>query len=57
MMLWTAPRPARECHEGGSGQGSYGPEEPVMEVTTIGLDPAKSAFQVRGVDAEVSAVR
>ena len=27
------------------------PEELVMEVTTIGLDIAKSVFQVHGVDA------
>src|SRR6478609_9671510 len=52
LMLWTAPPPARECH----GCGCLRPhdsQEPLMQtVTTIGLDIAKSVFQVHGIDAE-----
>ena len=37
MMLWTAPPPPRKYS--------------MQAVTTVGLDIAKSVFQVHGVDA------
>src|ERR1017187_3076032 len=53
LMLWTAPPPGRECHECGCCYGPHNLEEPSMHtITTIGLDIAKSVFQVHGVDAE-----
>jgi transposase len=37
----------------GAVKGSHDSEEPIMQaVTTIGLDIAKSVFQVHGIDAE-----
>ena len=53
MMLWTAPPPANGC------QGSvvrltlprFGGAN-LQTVTTIGLDIAKSVFQMHGIDAE-----
>src|SRR6266540_1559125 len=52
LMLWTAPPPARKCHGCGCCEGPHDSEEPHMQtVTTIGLDIAKSVFQVHGVDA------
>src|ERR1700745_1335115 len=51
-MLWTAPPPARKCHACGCCEGPHDSEEPNMQaVTTIGLDIAKSVFQVHGIDA------
>src|SRR6516165_3182413 len=51
-MLWTAPPPARECHGSGGWSGSHDSEEPNMQtIKTIGLDIAKSVFQVHGIDA------
>ena len=51
-MLWTAPPLARECHHVGAAEAPRDSEEPDMQsVTTIGLDIAKSLFQVDGVDA------
>src|SRR4029450_13656879 len=51
-MLWTAPPPARQCHGYGCCLRPHGSEEPHMQtVTTIGLDIAKSVFQIHGVDA------
>jgi len=49
-MLWTAPRPARECH------GWVLVMIPRFERATqckrsIGFDIAKSVFQVHGIDA------
>src|SRR5512141_3001695 len=53
LMLWTAPPPARECHESGVLLRPHNLEEPSMQtITTIGLDIAKSVFQVHGVDAD-----
>src|SRR5512147_336276 len=52
-MLWTAPPPARECHECGRCLRPHYLEEPNMQtITTVGLDIAKSVFQVHGVDAQ-----
>src|SRR5581483_7247149 len=51
LMLWTAPPPARECHGCGCFCGPHDSEELSMQtITTIGLDIAKSVFQVHGVD-------
>src|SRR6516162_3921065 len=51
-MLWTALPPARKCHGGGCRWGDHDSEEAGMQaVSTIGLDIAKSVFQVHGVDA------
>src|SRR6202790_73265 len=50
-MLWTAPSPARKCHGSGRRWGDHDSEEADMQaVTTIGLDIAKSVFQVHGID-------
>src|SRR5258708_24157354 len=50
-MLWTASSPARKCHGSGRRWGDHDSEEGSMQlVTTIGLDIAKSVFQVHGVD-------
>ncbi len=53
MMLWTAPPLAPECHECGVllRLPRLGGELPMQAITTIGLDIAKSVFQVHGVDA------
>src|SRR6202451_2242530 len=52
LMLWTAPPPARQCHVCGRCESSHDSEEPNMQaITTLGLDIAKSVFQVHGVDA------
>src|SRR5262245_37809662 len=52
MMLWTAPPPARKCQRSGCCYWTHDSEEPNMQrVTTIGLDIAKSVFQVHGIDA------
>src|SRR5450631_2017120 len=51
-MLWTAPPPAHRCHGYGGCLGSHDSEERAMQmITTVGLDIAKSVFQVHGVDA------
>src|SRR6202051_5062690 len=51
-MLWTAPPPAQACPGGGRCEGADGSKERAMQmITTIGLDLAKSVFQVHGVDA------
>jgi transposase len=54
VTQWTAPPPARECHECGCLLRPHDSE--VQTVTTIGLDIAKSVFQVHGVDAAGQAV-
>src|SRR5829696_6852235 len=52
-MLWTAHPRARERHGTGGNRSSHDSEEPSMQtITTIGLDIAKSVFQVHGVDAD-----
>src|SRR6202045_3988462 len=52
MMLWTAPPPARECHRCGAVSAPMIRRSQIMQtITTIGLDIAKSVFQVHGVDA------
>jgi hypothetical protein len=52
LMLWTAPPPAREAKDVGAVKGSHDSEElPMQSITTVGLDIAKSVFQVHGVDA------
>ena len=51
LMPWTAPPPARECHGCGCWQGPHNSKVPNMQaITTLGLDIAKSVFQVHGVD-------
>src|ERR1700719_3050968 len=51
-MLGTAPSPAHRCHGFGRCQTSHNSKERAMQtITTIGLDIAKSVFQVHGVDA------
>ena len=51
-MLWTAPLPAHESHgsECCLRPPRFGGAE--QAITTIGLDMAKSVFQVHGVDAD-----
>src|SRR5262249_46740288 len=52
VMLWTAFPPARKCHWSDRRWGGRGYGEPSMQaITTVGLDIAKSVFQVHGVDA------
>jgi transposase len=50
-MLWTAPPLARECHGFGGKALTIRRSQP-QAITTIGLDIAKSDFQVHGIDAE-----
>jgi hypothetical protein len=52
LMLWTAPPPARECHgcRRCLGPPRFGGATLADGVTTIGLDIAKSVFQVHEVD-------
>jgi len=51
-MRWTAAPRARECQGCGAVWGPHDPEEPSMRsISTIGLDIAKSVFQVHWVDA------
>jgi hypothetical protein len=53
LMLWTAPPTARKHLGIGCRRGDQDPEELIMlAITTIGLDIAKSIFQVHGVDAQ-----
>jgi len=56
-MLWTAPPPARECHGCGGCLRPHDSEEPTCKRSTIGLDFAKSVFQVPGIDAAGNVVR
>src|ERR1700682_2738717 len=52
-MLWTAPPPARECQDVGAVRAPMIRRSQIMQtITTIGLDIAKSVFQVHGVDAD-----
>ena len=51
-MLWTDPPPV-SAKDVGAVKASHDSEEPIMQaITTIGLDIAKSVFQVHGIDAE-----
>jgi transposase len=57
MMLWTAPTLRHRCAKGGCVEAHHIEGEPSMgEVSTIGLDIAKSVFQVHGVDADGAVV-
>src|SRR5262249_13390779 len=52
MMLWMVFPPARKCHWSDRRWGGRGYGEPSMQaITTVGLDIAKSVFQVHGVSA------
>jgi transposase len=56
-MLWTAPHPASACHDVVAVEAITIQEEPPMEeITTVGLDIAKSVFQVHGIDAHGNVV-
>src|SRR5499427_4211381 len=59
MMLWTAPTLRHQSAKGWSREANHVEGEPSMgEVSTIGLDIAKSVFQVHGVgDAGVVVMR
>jgi hypothetical protein len=50
LMSWTALRPT------GSFAGMCGEEDAMVEVAVIGIDLAKSVFQVHGIDAGGRAV-
>ena len=58
MMLWTAPPPGRaNASESVADAGNHDPEELIMQaIATVGLDIAKSVFQVHGLDARGSVV-
>src|SRR5262245_57978346 len=58
MMLWTAPPPALECAiEVGAVRAPVIRRSLIMQtITTIGLDIAKSVFQVYCVDAQGNVV-
>jgi hypothetical protein len=57
MMLWTAPTLRHRCAKGGCVEAHHIEGEPSMgEVSTIGLDIAKSVFQVHGADADGAVV-
>jgi hypothetical protein len=52
LMLWTAPPPARECHECGCADiPRFGGAKSCNRLRPIGLDIANSVFQVHGIDA------
>ena len=51
MMLWTAPPPASRCAKIAVLLGTAWEEPSMEEITTIGLDIAKSVFQVHAVSA------
>jgi len=53
-MLWTTSPPARKCH--GRRRVTDSDEPSMQAITTIGLDIAKSVFQVHGVDAQDNVV-
>src|ERR1700686_2459573 len=54
LMLWTAPPPAQECHRCGVllGHRMIRRSQVMQTITTVGLDIAKSVFQVHCVDAD-----
>src|SRR6516164_7234349 len=53
MMLWTAPTLRHQSAKGWSREANHVEGEPSMgEVSTIGLDIAKSVFQAHGVDVD-----
>jgi hypothetical protein len=52
VMLWTVPPPARESMKVGVVEAPRFGGANMQAVTTIGLDIAKSVFQVHGIDAE-----
>jgi hypothetical protein len=56
LMLWTAPPPARDRYGSGGCWRSHDSEEPDLQsIATIGLDIAKSVFQVHGdADGQVA---
>src|ERR1700756_5974563 len=58
MMLWTAPHStASMCQRVVALEANHYEGEPSMgEVSTIGLDIAKSVFQVHGVDVDGTVV-
>ena len=58
MMLWTAPTPGRaSALESVADEATTNPEELIMQsITAIGLDIAKSVFQVHGVGGRGSVV-
>src|SRR5580700_10757555 len=57
MMLWTAPTLRHRCAKGWLRSSEPLRGEPSMgEVSTIGLDIAKSVFQVHGVDVDGAVV-
>ena len=56
MMLWTAPHAASECHDVVALSDHMKGEPSMGDVITIGVDLAKSVFQVHGVDAAGSVV-
>jgi hypothetical protein len=52
LMLWTAPTLRHQSAKGWSREANHVEGEPSMgEVSTIGLDIAKSVFQLHGVDS------
>jgi len=57
LMLWTAPPLHESAIEVGAVRTSHDSEEPGhAKSTTVGLDIAKSVFQVHGVDADGNVV-
>ena len=58
-MLWTAPPPGAQTPRNSvADAGNHDPEELInmQAIATVGLDIAKSVFQVHGVDAQGRAV-
>jgi hypothetical protein len=51
-MRWTPLEPASMCHKVAVDDFATNEGAPAMKITTIGLDIAKSVFQVHGVDEE-----
>ena len=55
-MLWTAHRHVSANEVVADGAATIRGEPDMQTVTTIGLDIAKSVFQVHGIDAAGSVV-
>lgn len=51
MMEWMAPAPGVAMRQSGDVERSLSKEPPMGEITTIGVDLAKSVFQLHGVTA------
>ena len=52
LMVWNGAFSAASCAKGGASRLSIGKDRSMKEISTIGLDLAKTLFQVHGVTSE-----